>query len=70
MKPDIFCRLTKTDGSTTTLWLPAKQVEVMRDLDSREGRAINAALDVVSIDVVQTDEEPPKPRPSYINREL
>ena len=59
---DRRCRLTKTDGSTVTLWLPDLQVEAMVDPNSREGAIISEAIDVVSIEVdVPGDDDPPKP---------
>jgi len=59
---DRRCRLTKSDGSTITLWLPDLQVEAMADPDSREGAAISEAIGVVSIEVdVPGDDDPPKP---------
>ena len=61
--PDRRCRLTKTDGTTITIWLPERQVEVMADPDSPVGAAISEALGVVSIEVdVPGDDQPPKPR--------
>jgi hypothetical protein len=53
MDPDIFCQLTRTDGSTVEIWLPARQVEVITDVDNPHRMAIFEALDIVSI---ETDE--------------
>ena len=58
---DRRCRLTKTDGSTVTMWLPDLQVEAMTNPDSPEGRAISEMIGVVSIEVdIPGDDEPPK----------
>ena len=56
--PDIRCRITKTDGTTITLWLPDKQVEAMADLSTPVGATLAEALDIVSIEVDSLDEPP------------
>ena len=48
---DRRCRLTKTDGTTVTVWLPDFQVEAMADPESPEGAAISETLGIVSIEV-------------------
>ena len=55
---DIRCRLTKTDGTTITLWLPDKQVEVMADLETPVGSALAEALGIVSIEIDSLEERP------------
>ena len=59
--PDIRCRLTKTDGTTITLCLPAKQAEAMANSDSPEGAAINDFLGVVAIEILAPDDGPSEP---------
>ncbi len=49
---DIRCRITKTYGTTVTLWLPDKQVEAMADLNTPVGAALAVALGIVSIDKI------------------
>ena len=56
--PDIRCRITKTDGTTITLWLPDKQVEAMADLSTPVGATLAEALGIVSIEVDSLDEPP------------
>jgi len=41
--------LTKTDGTTVTVWLPDFQVEAMADPESPEGAEIAATLGIVPI---------------------
>jgi len=55
---DVRCRITKTDGTTVTLWLPDKQVEAMADLETPVGSAPAEALGIVSIEVVSLEERP------------
>jgi hypothetical protein len=55
---DIRCRLTKTDGTTITLWLPDKQVEAMADLNTPVGATLAEALGIVSIEIVSPEERP------------
>ena len=56
--PDIRCRITKTDGTTITLWLPDKQVEAMADLSTPVGATLAEALGIVSIEVDSLDGPP------------
>jgi hypothetical protein len=53
---DIRCRITKTDGTTVTLWLPDKQVEAMADLGTPVGAALAEALSIVSLEIVSPEE--------------
>jgi hypothetical protein len=55
---DICCRITKTDGTTVTLWLPDKQVEAMADLGTPVGAALAEALGIVSIEIDRLEERP------------
>ena len=55
MSEDILCRLTKTDGTTNTLKLPNKQVELMIERDSDAGAWICEKLGVVSVEIVNPD---------------
>ena len=55
---DIRCRLTKTDGTTITLWLPDTQVEAMADLNTPVGATLAEALGIVSIEMVSPEERP------------
>ena len=57
--PDIRCRITKTDGTTITLWLPDKQVEAMADLSTLVGATLAEALGIVSLQI-DSPEEPPE----------
>ncbi len=50
MGPEIFCQLTRTDGSTVEIWLPAKQVDMLTDEGSLQRIAIFEALGFVSIE--------------------
>ena len=55
---DIRCRLSKTDGTTITLWLPDKQVKAMADLNTPVGATLAEALGIVSIEIVSSEERP------------
>jgi hypothetical protein len=55
---DILCRITKTDGTTVTLWLPDKQVEAMADLNTPVGSTLAEALGIVSIEILSPEERP------------
>ena len=56
--PEIRCRLTKIDGTTITLCLPAKQAEAMANSNSPEGAALNEALGVTAIEIIGPDDRP------------
>jgi len=56
--PDIRCRITKSDGTTVTLWLPDKQVEATADLNTPVGAALAEALGIVSIEIDSLEERP------------
>jgi hypothetical protein len=56
MMSDIRCRITKTDGTTVTLWLPDKQVEAMADLGTPVGAALAEALGIVSLEIASPEE--------------
>ena len=53
---DIRCRITKTDGTTITLWLPDKQVDAVADLGTPVGAALAEALGIVSLEIVSPEE--------------
>jgi hypothetical protein len=55
---DIRCRITKTDGSSVTLWLPDKQVEAMADLGTPVGAALAEALGIVSLEIDSPEKSP------------
>lgn len=61
MNPDIFCQLTRTDGSTVELWLPARDAEVITDVNHPHRMALFEALDIVSVETDRTVQQPAKP---------
>ena len=56
MGRDIFCRLTKLDGSIVETWLPESQVAIMTDLDHPQRMSIFEVLDIVSIEAEESVE--------------
>ena len=54
MSQDIFCVLTKTDGTARTMSLPDKQVKLMTDQDSEAGALLCEILGVASVEIVNS----------------
>ena len=50
MDRDIFCRLTRLDGSVIELWLPVTQVAIMTDTTHPRRMPIFESLGIVSIE--------------------